>query len=146
MQCRMVEMRYKEVINICDGCRLGFVGDVEVLLPEGRVTALIVPGPCRFFGLFSRGHALEGSACRVCRKRGEIVVGRIGRPFHSPSPPLIFRAKSARVAMSFFICFGESKGVNSNSTLPSKPTRLSEKAASAFPPAARGRRNPAAVQ
>ena len=44
MQCRMVEMRYKEVINICDGCRLGFVGDVEVLLPEGRVTALIVPG------------------------------------------------------------------------------------------------------
>ena len=54
MQCRMVEMRYKEVINICDGCRLGFVGDVEVLLPEGRVTALIVPGPCRFFGLFGR--------------------------------------------------------------------------------------------
>ncbi len=55
MQCRMVELRYREVINICDGCRLGFVGDVEVLIPEGRVTALIVPGPCRFFGLFGRG-------------------------------------------------------------------------------------------
>lgn len=55
MQCRMVELRCKEVINICDGCRLGFVGDVEVLLPEGRVAALIVPGPCRFFGLFGRG-------------------------------------------------------------------------------------------
>ena len=55
MQCRMVELRYKEVITICDGCRLGFVGDVEVLLPEGRVVALIVPGPCRFFGLFGRG-------------------------------------------------------------------------------------------
>ena len=55
MQCRMVELRYKEVINICDGCRLGFVGDVEVLIPEGKVTALIVPGPCRFFGLFGRG-------------------------------------------------------------------------------------------
>ena len=49
MQCRMVELRYKEVINICDGSRLGYVGDVEVLLPEGRVTALVVPGPCRFF-------------------------------------------------------------------------------------------------
>ena len=56
MQCRMVELRYKEVINICDGCRLGFVGDVEVLIPEGKVTALIVPGPCRFFGLFGRRH------------------------------------------------------------------------------------------
>ena len=37
MQCRMVELRCKEVINICDGCRIGYVGDVEVLLPEGRV-------------------------------------------------------------------------------------------------------------
>lgn len=55
MQCRMVELRCKEVINIQDGCRLGYVGDVEVLLPEGKVTALIVPGPCRFFGLFGRG-------------------------------------------------------------------------------------------
>ncbi len=55
MQCRMVELRCKEVINICDGSRLGFVGDVEVLLPEGKVMALVVPGPCRFFGLFGKG-------------------------------------------------------------------------------------------
>ena len=55
MQCRMVELRCKEVINICDGSRLGYVGDVEVILPEGKVAALVVPGPCRFFGLFGRG-------------------------------------------------------------------------------------------
>ena len=54
-QCRMVELRYKEVINVNDGCRLGYVGDVEIRLPEGQVAALIVPGPCRFFGLFGRG-------------------------------------------------------------------------------------------
>ena len=54
-QCRMVEMRYKEGININDGCRLGVVGDVEICLPDGKVTAIIVPGPCRFFGLFGRG-------------------------------------------------------------------------------------------
>ena len=34
MQCRMVELRYKEVINVCDGARLGYVGDVELVLPE----------------------------------------------------------------------------------------------------------------
>lgn len=55
MDCRFSDMRYKEVINICDGCRLGYVGDLELQLPEGRITALIVPGPCRFFGLFGRG-------------------------------------------------------------------------------------------
>ena len=51
----MIELRYKEVINISDGCRLGFVGDVEILMPEGKICAMIVPGPCRFFGLFGRG-------------------------------------------------------------------------------------------
>ena len=55
MQCRMVELRYKEVINISDGCRLGYVGDVEVVIPDGKICALIVPGPYRFFGLFGRG-------------------------------------------------------------------------------------------
>lgn len=55
MQCRMRELRCKEVINICDGCRLGFVGDVDVRLPEGQVAAVVVFGPGRFFGLFGRG-------------------------------------------------------------------------------------------
>ena len=45
-------MRYKEVININDGCRLGYVGDVEIRLPEGQVTAIIVPGPFRISSLF----------------------------------------------------------------------------------------------
>ena len=55
MLCRFTLLRRKEVINLCDGCRLGCVGDVEVQIPEGTVKALIVFGPCRFFGLFGRG-------------------------------------------------------------------------------------------
>lgn len=54
MGTRVTELRCKEVINITDGLRLGFVSDVEVQLPEGKVLALVVPGPCRFFGLFGR--------------------------------------------------------------------------------------------
>ena len=55
MLCRFTALRRKEVINLCDGCRLGYVGDVEVTVPEGAVKAIIVFGPCRFFGLFGRG-------------------------------------------------------------------------------------------
>ena len=55
MNCRFTEFRCKEVININDGCRLGYVGDLECILPQGQMTALIVPGPFRFFGLFGRG-------------------------------------------------------------------------------------------
>ena len=52
MLCRFTALRRKEVINLCDGCRLGYV---EVTVPEGAVKAIIVFGPCRFFGLFGRG-------------------------------------------------------------------------------------------
>ena len=54
MQCRMKDLRCKEVVNICDGRRLGYVGDVEIRIPEGQVTAVIVYGPPPFFGLFGR--------------------------------------------------------------------------------------------
>lgn len=55
MMERFSHLRRKEVINICDGRRLGFVGDLELKVPEGEVKALIVFGPCRFFGLFGMG-------------------------------------------------------------------------------------------
>lgn len=53
--CRIAELRMKEVINLCDGARLGYVGDLEVDILCGRVVALVVPGRCWFFGLFGRG-------------------------------------------------------------------------------------------
>ncbi|MDR0937368.1 MAG: YlmC/YmxH family sporulation protein [Oscillospiraceae bacterium] len=54
MECRIADLRCKEVINICDGLRLGYVDDVLLSVIDGRILALIVPGPARFLGLF--GH------------------------------------------------------------------------------------------
>ena len=51
---KFTELLCKEVICLCDGRRLGFVDDVRIELPEGRVCAIIVPGPCRILGLFGR--------------------------------------------------------------------------------------------
>lgn len=53
MECRIADMRCKEVINIRDGYRLGYVGDVEVDTVTGRLVAIVVPGPCRFW-IFGR--------------------------------------------------------------------------------------------
>lgn len=73
MLCRFTLLRRKEVINLCDGCRLGCVGDVEVQIPEGTVKALIVFGPCRFFGLFGRGGFLHPvGVCAEVRGRHHI--------------------------------------------------------------------------
>ena len=41
-------------MNITDGCRLGYVSDVELDILTGKVVAIVVPGKCRFFGLFGR--------------------------------------------------------------------------------------------
>jgi len=48
------DLRYKEIINLSSGHRLGFVYDAEITLEHGQVLALIVPGAVRFFGLFGR--------------------------------------------------------------------------------------------
>ncbi len=54
MSARFTELHCKEVICVNDGRRLGYISDVEVEVPEGNVVAIIVPGACRYFGLFGR--------------------------------------------------------------------------------------------
>ena len=51
---RVTELHCKEVICVTTGARLGFVSDLEIRIPEGEVTAIVVPGPCRFFGVLGR--------------------------------------------------------------------------------------------
>ena len=54
MHCRIVDIRGKEVIDICTGLRLGFPMDVEINAETGHMVAIVVPGPCKYFGLFGR--------------------------------------------------------------------------------------------
>ena len=54
MGVKFTQLQCKEVICVSDGRRLGFIEDVEVEVPEGRVCALVVPAPCRFPGLTVR--------------------------------------------------------------------------------------------
>ena len=51
---KFTDLQCKEVICVCDGRRLGYISDARIEVPEGRITAVIVPGPCRFLGLFGR--------------------------------------------------------------------------------------------
>ena len=54
MFCRITELHDKEVINVCDGNRLGCVDDVEVDTCSAKLTAIIIHGRPKLFGLL--GH------------------------------------------------------------------------------------------
>ena len=41
---RFSELRNKEIIHVCEGCRLGYMNDLTIELETGRVVNLIVPG------------------------------------------------------------------------------------------------------
>ena len=68
------ELRCKEVICVNDGARLGFICDVVVELPEGRVVAIVVPGPCPILGLFGRKDDYVIPWSCICRIGPDIVL------------------------------------------------------------------------
>lgn len=47
-----LDFRKKEVINIKDGKRLGYVQDVTADLKTGTITSIIVPGNSKGLGIF----------------------------------------------------------------------------------------------
>lgn len=54
MVCSLAELRDKEIIDITNGAKLGFVDDIEIDTESATVVALIIYGRPRFFGLFGR--------------------------------------------------------------------------------------------
>ena len=53
MKSKGLDFKHKEVINITDAKRLGFVQDVTADLETGVITSIIVPGNAKVFNLFS---------------------------------------------------------------------------------------------
>lgn len=54
MHCRITDLHNKEVINVCDGTRLGCVDDVEVDTATCQVVAIVICGRQKAFGLLGR--------------------------------------------------------------------------------------------
>ena len=48
-----LDFKHKEVINIKDGKRLGFVQDVCANLEDGTITSIIVPGSNKVISMFT---------------------------------------------------------------------------------------------
>ena len=51
---RIYDLRQKEVVNICDCQKIGYIADVEFNPECGKITHIIIPGPCKIWGIIGR--------------------------------------------------------------------------------------------
>ena len=58
MNSKGLDFKHKEVININNAQRLGFVQDVNAELESGIITSIVVPGSSKFFNIFSPDHEI----------------------------------------------------------------------------------------
>ena len=54
MQCRIAQLRNKEVIHVKNGVRIGFINDIEIDMQTAHISAVVVYGRLRWFGLLGR--------------------------------------------------------------------------------------------
>lgn len=55
---KITDLKNKEIINAADGSRMGFLEDVDVNLEDGRLEALVLQRPGRFFGWMGKDREL----------------------------------------------------------------------------------------
>ena len=74
---RMSDLKRMEVVNICDGKRLGFVGDLEIDECSGKIKYLVVPGPGCFCGFLGREKEFLISYEDICQFGDDIILVKI---------------------------------------------------------------------
>ena len=72
---RLIDLKQKEIINICTCSSMGCPADVEFNSRTGRITALIVPGAARFCGLLGRENDIVIPWERICQIGGRHYPG-----------------------------------------------------------------------
>lgn len=82
---RIMDLRQKEVINICDCRCLGCPIDLEFNAVTGVITALIIPGPAKFCGLLGRENDFIIPWECICQIGDDIILVKL--PCKPPPPP-----------------------------------------------------------
>lgn len=80
MSTRIADLQCREVVNICDGARMGYVNDVELDIHTGRLVAIVVPGPWSFASLFSRGEEYVVPWNQIEKIGDDIILVRFDTP------------------------------------------------------------------
>lgn len=73
-EVRICELRQKEVINCRDCQRLGCVSDVEIDISTGKIIQIIVPGPCKIWGIIGHDHEYVINFCCIKQIGTDVIL------------------------------------------------------------------------
>ncbi len=85
------ELKQKEVINVCDCQRLGYISDIEFDPKSGKITKIIIPGPGRIWGFLGRDSEIKVPFDDIVQIGSDIVLVDIKKEKKSESeskPPI----------------------------------------------------------
>ena len=82
--CRIADLQCKEVVNLCDGARLGYVSDVEIDICSGQLTAIVVPGECGVLSFLSKGEEYVIPWHDIEKIGDDIILVKYTAPFRPP--------------------------------------------------------------
>lgn len=78
---RVSSFQKKEVINLSDGRRLGYVSDADVNFDDGRLEAIVVSGTAKLFGGMSKEQELVIPFNKIKRIGEDIIIVDIEERF-----------------------------------------------------------------
>lgn len=81
---KISDLRSKDIINTMDGKKLGAIKDIELDLAEGRIHAIILPGPGKLFRLFGRSDDIVVPWEQIKKIGRDVVLVELD-DFHGPS-------------------------------------------------------------
>ena len=74
---RICDLRQKEVINVGDCQRIGYVCDMIFDLQCGKIESIIIAGPCKMFGFIGRDNEFVISLDCVCGVGEDVIFVQI---------------------------------------------------------------------
>lgn len=75
---KISDFQSKDVINIVDGKKLGYINDIELDLRQGRIESIVIPQVTRLFGIFgSAGAEITIPWRNIVKIGADVVLVRI---------------------------------------------------------------------
>ena len=81
MNCRIAELRNKQVVCVKNGKVLGYISDIELDTKNGTLISLIIYGRPRVFGLFGKSEDIIIPWCDIEVIGPEIVLVSSDSPY-----------------------------------------------------------------